>query len=380
MKTREISKEQARRYLVGHFGLGQFMKEKAPLACRILLKKLRCIQLDPLDVVGSNADLVAMARIQELKRGAIYQHLLPTHSFEHFAKERCLLPAYAFPYYRDYIGQQVPWWRQSQRMKKLSEPLVDAVLKEVIEHGPILGSKLSDRGRVKAINYSGWKGTSKASRLALELLWARCKIVVSGRRSGGKVYSSPEASLGDWSGKARELEIGRWALLERVEAAGLLTVANGPQWGMLSEARRDKLPEKLVGEGIVEAVTIDGSRRVYLAPKGFLKRRFGALDDHMRILGPLEPLIWDRKLIHHVFDFEYIWEVYKPEKKRRWGWYVCPLLHRGQLVGRFEGRMEDGQLKVLNLWPEANKNFDEAAWNRARARHEKLCARNEPAI
>lgn len=375
MKTREISKETARRYLVGHFGLRRYMKESPATACRLLLKKLRCIQLDPLDVLGSNADLVAMARIPELKRGAIYKHLLPSYSFEHFAKERCLLPAYAFPYYRDYIGQLSPWWRQTKRMKRLSEALVNAVLKEVTERGPILGSKLSDQGKVKASNYSGWMGTSKASTLALEVLWARCDIVVAGRSSGGKIYSSPKSSLGEWASKARDLDIGHWALIERVEAAGLLTVANGPQWGMLSEARRDKLPEKLVEEGALEAVTIEDSRRVYLAPKGFLKRRYGRFDNHMRILGPLEPLIWDRKLIKHVFDFEYIWEVYKPQKKRRWGWYVCPILHKGQLVGRFEGRMEDGQLKVLNLWREDHHDFDKTAWERARARHERLCAK-----
>lgn len=375
MKSREITAEQARRFLVGHFGLGRFMAGTNAQACRKLLGKLRCIQLDPLDVVGSNADLVAMARIPDLKRGEVYGHLLPKHSFEHYAKERCLLPASAFPYYRDHLTRKGPWWQQKARMKKLSKPLIAKVLEEVQEKGPIHASKLTDRGAVKALDWSGWKGTSKASTLALELLWARCQIVVAGRASGSKIYASPERALGAWSKKERAMDIDRWALLERVEAAGLLTVANGPQWGMLQEARRKKLPEALHKEGLIEAVTVKGSRRVYLAPKGFLKRRYAKPDDHMRILGPLEPMIWDRALIKHVFDFEYLWEVYKPKAKRRWGWYVCPLIHRGQLVGRFEGRMEDGELKVLQLWPEPEQGFDEDAWELSRARHESLCAR-----
>ena len=57
-------------------------------------------------------------------------------------------------------------------------------------------------------------------------------------------------------------------------------------------------------------------------------------DDRVRILGPLDPLLWDRNLVHHVFDFEYVWEVYKPAHQRRWGWYVCPLLQRDRLIGR----------------------------------------------
>jgi len=63
-----------------------------------------------------------------------------------------------------------------------------------------------------------------------------------------------------------------------------------------------------------------------------------------------------------------VWEVYKPAAKRRWGWYVCPLLHRGQLVGRLEATSEGDALVVKRLWREA-PDFDEDALEEGLARH-----------
>ena len=86
------------------------------------------------------------------------------------------------------------------------------------------------------------------------------------------------------------------------------------------------------------------------------------VDDALRVLGPLDPLIWDRKLIHHAFGFEYVWEVYKPREKRRYGWYVCPMLHQGRFVGRIEARLhrekESVVLRVDNCWARKRGSVD----------------------
>jgi uncharacterized protein YcaQ len=94
---------------------------------------------------------------------------------------------------------------------------------------------------------------------------------------------------------------------------------------------------------------IEDSPRRYLAVPAFLRSR-ARYDDRMRILGPLDPLLWDRDLVRHVFDFDYVWEVYKPAHLRKWGWYVCPLLYRDRLIGRLEARIERGKLRVKKLW------------------------------
>jgi uncharacterized protein YcaQ len=69
-------------------------------------------------------------------------------------------------------------------------------------------------------------------------------------------------------------------------------------------------------------------------------------------LAPLDPLAWDRDLLRSLWDFDYVWEVYVPARKRRWGYYVLPLLFGDRLVGRIEPRMErkTGVLQILGLW------------------------------
>ena len=69
-------------------------------------------------------------------------------------------------------------------------------------------------------------------------------------------------------------------------------------------------------------------------------------------LAPLDPLVWDRDLLRSLWDFDYVWEVYVPAAKRRWGYYVLPLLWGDRFVGRIEPRIErkTGTLRILGLW------------------------------
>lgn len=370
---RMISRDEARAFLVSHLGLSRPRRERGRAGVRAMLDALRCVQLDPLDPMGTNADLVALARVDGVAKGDVFEHTLPGHAFEHFAKERCLLPARAFPHYRDQAAE-TPWWRLGERVKKLSPGVIEAVREEIAARGPIAAAALEDRGRVEPMDWSGWKGTGKAASMAIEVLWTRCQIVVAGRSARGKLWDVPSRALAEH----HELEVEprsfeRWALGERVEAAGLLARAGGATWSMLRDARTSGLVEARIAEGALEEVAIEGARRPYLAPAGFLDRRVVAPDDRMRILGPLDPLLWDRELVRHVLGFEYVWEVYKPAEERRWGWYVVPLLHRGRLVGRLEGRAADGTLVIERVWREDGATLDEDALDAALERHAVAC-------
>ena len=362
----ELSADEARRFLVRHHALDRPLRAKGARGIRRALASLRMIQLDPLDAIGTNADLVALARVDGARRGDVYDALLPGHAFEHFAKERCLLPAEAFAAYRD-RAVQTPWWRLTERAKRVPASVLDAVRAEVAERGPATSAELTDHGAVKALDWSGWKGTGRMTTMALEILWTRCEVVVAGRAAGGvKIYDLPERALPDHH-DADAPDFHRWALLERVDAAGLMATATSPLWGMLRDVRSE-LTRELIEEGALVEVAVEGSRRRYLArPDLRVSRR--APDVRLRILGPLDPLLWDRKLVEQAFGFEYVWEVYKPAARRRWGWYVCPLLHRGRLVGRIEAAVEDGALVVEKLWPEDDETLDRRALDRALARH-----------
>lgn len=366
----------ARRLLVTHLGLAR--AETKPNVVE-LLDRLRCIQLDPLDAIGTNADLVVMARLDGVRRGDVWRHLFPRHAFEHFAKERCILPARAFPYYRERGHEaQAPWWRHEEREERVPPSVIAQVLAEVRERGPVSQRELTDHGSVAPIDWAGWKGTGKTTNMALEILWTRCDVVIAGRtESGAKLYDIPSRALGEEIANARpEGDFDRWAVRERVLAAGLLARSGGSNWSMLGEARKSGVVEELIEEGALVEVLIEGSSRPYLATPEFLKTRRVAYDDRVRILGPLDALLWDRNLVAQVFDFEYVWEVYKPEPQRIWGWYVCPLLHRDRFIGRIDARAEGKTLIVRRIWLESD-DVDEAAIAEALERHAALCGCNK---
>jgi uncharacterized protein YcaQ len=369
-----LSVDRARAFMLGHHGLRRDLPEAGAAGLERLLRERRCIQLDPLDRIGTNADLVALARVAGVRRGDLHLHLRG-RAFEHFAKERCLLPAEAFPYYR-HQAAETPWWRLSEREARLPAALTEAVRAEIAARGPVTAEALTDRGRVEAIDWSGWKGTSKASTMALEVLWTRCQVVVCGRTAtGGRLYDVPERALPAHATTVPDEPFARWALRERVEAAGLLPRTAGPWWSMLSSVRTGPVPDALVAEGVLEEVEIEGARTRYLAPAGVAERsdRHAHDDDdgRMRFLGPLDPMLWYRPLVSQVFGFDYVWEVYKPAEKRAYGWYVCPILHEGALVGRFEGHFDAtaGEIVVTGLWPESGRRFDRRAFRRALKRH-----------
>lgn len=355
-----LTRREACSYLVGHLGLRRWSGRGAQ-GVRALLERLRCIQLDPLDPMGTNADLVAMARVRGIGRGDIYRHLYPGHAFEHFAKERCLLPASAFPSYRDRCAE-TRWWRHAERLERLPPGLVETVLEEVRARGPMTAAELEDRGTVAPMEWQGWRSTSRAASMALDVLWTRCQVVVCGRTARGKLFDVPERALPEVARKspavARESPAADFlggAVVERVEAAGLLARAGGATWSMLAEARENGVADALVEEGVLEEVVVEGSPRRYLAPRGFRERRHPKADGLVRILGPLDPLLWDRGLVRQAFGFEYVWEVYKPLSARRWGWYVCPLLQGDALVGRVDAAIDGDALRVKRLWLEEPK-------------------------
>lgn len=368
-----LTRAEARNYLLGHLGLRTVVGKGAP-GVRKMLDRLGCVQLDPLEPMGSNADLVAAARVDGIRRGDVVRHLMPGHAFEHFAKERCILPARAFPFYRD-RGEDRHWWSHQERLRRVAPDVIRKVLAQVAERGPIAADELDDHGTVEPLDWSGWKGTAKAAKMAIEVLWTRCQVVVCGRGPRGKLYDLPSRALPRFAA-APGGDFARWALVHRVSAAGLMSRAAGPLWSMLSEARAGGLADRLVEEGVIEEVAIEGARRTYLAPAGFRRRSFPEDDGRLRILAPLDPLIWDRKLVQILFDFDYIWEVYKPAATRRWGWYVHPLLHRGRFVGRLEGRLAGETLAIQRLWKEKGR-FPTQALDEALDRHARFLGAND---
>src|SRR4029079_546675 len=117
---------------------------------------------------------------------------------------------------------------------------------------------------------------------------------------------------------------------------------------------RDALREELVDRREIVPVEVEGVRgkRFVIAEDVELLAAPPEPPPSVAFLPPFDPLIWDRALLGSLFDFDYVWELFVPPDKRRWGWYVLPILFSGRFVGRIEPRIDraEGRVEVLDVW------------------------------
>jgi uncharacterized protein YcaQ len=163
--------------------------------------------------------------------------------------------------------------------------------------------------------------------------------------------------------RAPEEEAQRHRLLSRFRGVGLMggQPAAEVHTGTGTAAERTRRTAELVDDGTLLPVAVDGLRhtRYLLAEEVPILEATanpGREPPAVALLAPLDPLIWDRRLLRELFGFDYLWEVYVPEAKRRHGYYVLPLLFGDRLVGRIEPRLDRkaGTLRILGVWFEGD--------------------------
>ena len=213
-----------------------------------------------------------------------------------------------------------------------------------------------------------WRPTNQV-RAILEAL-AEAGILGISRREGNlRVYDLVERLFPAeiLTTRIPEMEQRRHRLLSRYRANGLL--------GSTGEYTLWYSTGRTAGErGQLLAELVDRGKLVPFSVEGFKRNRFvlaeelplldqareevaagnppGGIEPGVAFLAPLDSFCWDRDLLRRLFDFDYVWEVYVPAAKRRWGYYVLPILYGDRLVGRIEPRIErrSGALRIAGLW------------------------------
>lgn len=326
--------------------------------------RLGSVQFDPLGVAGRNHDLVLHARVRDYTSTWTDTLLYETRElFETYNKGLSLLPMAELPWYR--VG-----WESSEYRSGVLDKHADAVaviLERIRLEGPL--SSL-DFERKPAIEW--WWGPTSEARALLEGLSAS-GIVGLSRREGNRRYFDlmerlvPPELL---ALRPSEHDQRRHKLLSRYRAHGLLgATGSGELWYGTGKGKRDagdtpetivraELRDEFVADGDLIPVAIDGLRgyRYILGTEEELlheaARQRTPPTPEVTFLAALDPFVWDRDLLRSLYDFDYVWEVYVPEHKRRWGYYVLPILFGDRLVGRIEPRIDraSGTVRVLGLW------------------------------
>jgi len=354
----KVTAAAARRFLVARQFLAPARSVSGgPEAVLEVFRRLGSIQFDPLSVAGRTHDLVLHARVadydpawcdQLYERGAI---------FEAFNKGLSLVPAEEFAWFRGAVS------RRPQQTLDDNTDVAARVLERLRTEGPLsTGDFEIVRGRE-----TDWFGMP--ANVVREVLDAYVVTGVVGlaRREGNRRYYDlierllPADVLAQ-TPTLRERLLHK--LLSRYRAHGLLGVSGPDIFGGLGYAKPDpRLPgspgrtalrDELVERGDLVPVQVEGVRghRFVLKEDVTLLEAPSEPPPSVAFLPPFDALVWDRPLLRSLFGFEYVWELFLPPEKRRWGWYVLPILFRDRFVGRIEPRIDRaaGRVQVLDLW------------------------------
>lgn len=327
-----------------------------------VLQRLGSVQLDTIPVAGRNHDLVLQARDPSYR---VNQFLAIAHEkrlgFEYMDKALCMIRIDDFPYFARFMenGGLNYYQKREETIRAEYPRAFDEVLsqfetknslssKEVYTDSPILES------------YSGWK-SGKVHAMVLECLWNRGALVTHHREAYRRYFSFPEQRIpSEYLNAENSLtndEMYQEFLTRRINQMGLLAVrGNSESLGILSRINAKTL-NKLVNHGeFIETKVTDGSIRKYLTTREIFEAAENTpdlqTDDRIRFIGPLDPVVWDRKLAKDIFAFDYIWEVYKPKAKRIWGYYCLPVLYRDKFIGRIDPKIDHKSetLRISNAY------------------------------
>jgi uncharacterized protein len=343
--------------------------------------RLGSIQFDPLEVAGRNHDLVLLARVagyrREMTDALLYERRV---LFEAYNKGLSLLPTAELPWHR------VSWDRSRKRHEGGAfdehAPLVEELLERIHTSGPLSSTDIEPR---ESIDWY-WRPTNQV-RAILEAL-GEAGILGLARRDGNRrVYDLAERLFPAevLAHRPTVRDQFRHKLLSRYRAHGLLGATGSAEVWLGTSPRsalgtEDGVPLQAAGRRALHAELVESGELVAVEVEGLKSPRYivaadlplvaqaelevvaeaangrapapGGSRPGAAFLAPLDPLVWDRDLVRRLFGFDYLWEVYVPQAKRRWGYYVLPLLYGDRLVGRIEPRIDrrTRTLRILGLW------------------------------
>jgi len=305
------------------------------------LSHLGYVQIDPINVCGRMHDLILRNRVDGYREGALHDHIhaATRPGFEHYLRGGhgvlVAFPVDAWPFLTGGMalrsGMRIS---HSGRFTPREAALAERILEQLEARGPLTSDDIDHEGRAR----SAWGVTGTLAKHVLEKLFAHGRILISARRNFRRVYDLPERVLpGSVLGQpARpEKDVRAWVVLQRLRQRRLVTLSRG------------ELP--LVAEQ-VQPIVIDGLPPVYCLREDvalFDAPEAPASVPGARLLAPLDPLIYDRKLTRQLWRFDYTWEVYTPPTRRKRGYYALPVLNDLQIVGHVDPKADRERRRLV---------------------------------
>jgi hypothetical protein len=360
MSPIRLTRRQARAFLLKKQGLRNCSRYAGKTGALRFIRLAGCIQFDPLDICGQNAELVLQSRIDGFRKEWLAELLYQDRELlDYFDKNLSIIPMDNWSRYED-VRQH---YRQIPRLRDLVSTHEASVHNVLINQDYINANDL-DFG-LPEIGYWG-RSTSRA-RMVLEAMYHMGYLVIHHKKGAKKFYTLPERVMpADFcrpqqKGYEAEAQLC-WHVRQRIRSVGLLWNRPSDAWlGVmgLTGPERNRVFGKLYDQGEIRDAQVDGIHHTLYYDNSdyqLLEEVIVSCDESARseFIAPLDNMIWDRKLIEALFDFRYRWEVYTPPEKREFGHYVLPWLFNDRFIGRVElnYRRKHDSLIVKGVWLE----------------------------
>lgn len=372
-----ISKQTARRFVLGRQGLWPGRRWRGKTGAAQAIRTCEAVQLDPLNVIARSQDLVLHSRVLDYKPEYLYQVAYEERQFFDYGGWLAMYPMQELPYWRFHMEKRTRDEYVSYFVQNHQEVL-EFVRAELRRRGP-LGNRDFDGKRLETHSYRGRKETS----VALFDMWLSGELMIHHRQGFNRVYDFRENIAPkefDYVASGQEAE--EFFARKSVAFFGLKNegAMRAELHGYLRESYSPAEMKTMLGRwkesGMLEQVQVEGGRETYLTlagdvpaleslekgkvPRGWSPKETTTLEE-VTFLSPLD-IVSARGRAKKLFDFEYKWEVYEPVHKRRWGYYVLPILYGDDLVARLDPKLDRTTmtLHILGFWLEEDAPKDEA--------------------
>ncbi|MBR3106763.1 MAG: YcaQ family DNA glycosylase [Clostridia bacterium] len=363
-----ITREQARRFILckqGLLGKHRFVGKEGAYQ---YIRQAGCIQFDPVDVCGKNAELTLQSRVKGFTKKMLADLLYKDRLLVDYSdKELSIWSREDWPYFAGYRERSKAHGASFSGIPELEEQAIAYIRK----HGPVSSDTLPIEGKIfwhSSMHWSGnWGGLSQAARSVLEQLYTDGVLLIHHKSGSRKYYDladkyfSPEL-LTAANPCEDEASFRKWRVKRRIGAVGLLWNRRSDAWlGIdMNTVQREQAFEALEQTEEITPVQVESLRSsIYMLheDQSLMEDVIAeAIDEKPRLefLAPLDPMLWDRKLIEAIWDYQYSWEIYTPQEKRKYGYYVLPMLWGDRFIGRIEAAADRkaGALIVKNVWYE----------------------------
>ncbi|ESN12594.1 hypothetical protein L370_02865 [Enterobacter sp. MGH 24] len=358
MSLPQLSLSAARHLHLAAQGLLKKPRRRAqPADILSTVQRMSLLQIDTINIVARSPYLVLFSRLGSYPPQWLDETLSKGELMEYWAHEACFLPRSDFALVRHrMLAPEKMGWKYRQAWMLEHEAEIEQLIAHIQDNGPVRSADFEHPRK----GTSGW-WEWKPHKRHLEGLFTSGKVMVIERRNFQRVYDLTHRVMPHWDDERDLLtqEAAETIMLENsARSLGIFR----PQWLADYYRLRQPVLKPLLDiwqrEQRVIPVTVETLGEMWLhadlLPLLPLALEGKLQATHSAVLSPFDPVVWDRKRAEQLFDFSYRLECYTPAPKRQYGYFVLPLLHKGQLVGRMDAKMhrKTGTLEVIALYLE----------------------------